>query len=509
MRLARFFLTLVLVFAAAHPGVAVAQARPAANTAQIIDGLRKRIKHLVDTTKVASLSVAVAKDGRIIWEEGFGYADIEHKLPPTPETMYSLASISKPFTATGFMKLVEQGKINLDHPVNDYLGAGKLTGLAADASQATVRRLLSHTAGLPLHYHFYYEDRGGDPKLTMDQAISRYGIIVYPPGAVWEYSNLGYGIVDHIIARVSGTSYEDFLRTQVFEPLGLRHTTISTGVGLKNAAVRYDTAHVAVIPYDFDHRGGSAVYASAHDLVRFGMFHLKDHLKDQKPILADSTITLMHQPASGNTVLGGSFTATTAYGLGWLVGTEHGIQKVWHTGGMPGVSTTLSLFPTADLAIVVLANQRSAAPFLAAEDIAAAFLPPEYGKDLAASRAAPRPKPAPFNAPANLVGEWSGTIKTYQGTVPLHLTIKGSEIRVRMGDSHAQTMLLDHPQLAHGVLSGEFAGTIPTDDARRHPHQVTLSLHVEGNKLKGFAAAVDTDTRATFALSSYAELTKR
>src|SRR2546423_8460335 len=105
------------------------------------------------------------------------------------------------------MQMVEQGKIDLDRPANDYLGAAKLIGLAGDATGATVRRGLCHTAGLPLHYRFFYENEGGPPPST-DEAIARYGILVFPPGEVYEYSNLGYGILDRIISRVSGRAYE-------------------------------------------------------------------------------------------------------------------------------------------------------------------------------------------------------------------------------------------------------------------------------------------------------------
>lgn len=97
--------------------------------------------------KLASIAVAVAHGGKIIWEESFGWADREKMIAATPQTMYSLASISKPITATGLMTLVERGAIDLDKPANEYLGTGKLTGHAGEATGATVRRVLSHTAG--------------------------------------------------------------------------------------------------------------------------------------------------------------------------------------------------------------------------------------------------------------------------------------------------------------------------------------------------------------------------
>ena len=168
--------------------------------------VRAAMHRMVDTVRSPSVAVAVAKDGRILFEEAIGLANQEKLIPATPYTMYALASISKPLTATGLMVLVDRGQVDLDRPANAYLGTAKLTGLAGNADGATVRRVMSHTAGLPLHSNFFYADRGYSPP-PMDETIARYGNLVFPPGQVYEYSNLGYGIISHLIERVSGRSY--------------------------------------------------------------------------------------------------------------------------------------------------------------------------------------------------------------------------------------------------------------------------------------------------------------
>jgi CubicO group peptidase (beta-lactamase class C family) len=133
----------------------------------------------------------------------------------------------------------------------------------------------------------------------MDETISRYGILVSPPGEVFRYSNLGFGIIDYLITRTSGTPYADFMRNEVFIPLGLTHTSVDVEPGLEPyASERYAWGGKVVPFYAFDHAGASAVWSSAHDLVRFGMFHLKAHLADQKAILSDSVIDLMHRGVS-------------------------------------------------------------------------------------------------------------------------------------------------------------------------------------------------------------------
>src|SRR5712692_5964075 len=121
--------------------------------------VRELIRTRLVEQVIPSLAVAVAWNGTILWEEGFGWADRENRVPATEHIMYSLASISKPITATGVMVLEEQGKLDLDRPINDYLGEAKLKARVppgcGDAAYATVRRVANHTSGLPLHWHFF------------------------------------------------------------------------------------------------------------------------------------------------------------------------------------------------------------------------------------------------------------------------------------------------------------------------------------------------------------------
>jgi CubicO group peptidase (beta-lactamase class C family) len=462
------------------------------------DSVRALIRQTITASSLPSISVAVAKDGQILWEEAFGWADRERMIAATPHTMYSLASISKPITATGLMTLVERGRIDLDRPANDYLGTGKLTGLAGDAKGATVRRVLSHTAGLPLHYQFYYSSNGYPPT-SNDETIARYAILVNPPGEVYEYSNLGYGILDHIIARVSGMDYADYMRTQVFAPLGLTRTSVGIGPGLEPyTAPRYDGSQRPIPFYDFDHRGGSAVYSSAHDLVRFGMFHLKAHSSDQQRILKDETIDLMHKPV-----------APAPYGLGWAVNTDStGFVGYSHTGGMPGVSTLLSLDPAERLAIVVLTNARSPSVMRIATAIAEAAVP-KYAEARKQASASPQPvAPAAFAPDAGLRGEWTGTLRTWDGEMPLSMVIQpDGDVHVRIGSD--PRALLNQVTWRNNNLRGRFAGTIPTSDARRWPHSVLLNLRLRSGTLSGMATAQTTAEPVFFALTSYASLTKK
>ena len=473
------------------------------------DQVRSRIQDLMLKEQLPSVAVAVAQHGRIIWEQGFGWADREQLRPATPDTMYSLASISKPFTATAIMMLVKQGKLKLDGPANDYLGAEKLSGLAGDPSGATIRRLLNHTAGLPLHWHFFYVNESY-PCPSMDVTILRYGNLINRPGDVFQYSNLGFGVLSHIISRVSGLSYPDAMRTLVFAPLGLPHTQVpmTPDVG-PYAAVRYDSRARPLPFYTFDHLGASAVYSSAHDLIRFAMFHLKDHLADQQAILDDPAIDLMHRldiPMVGS---------DKSYGLGFF-GTpdEHGFKTFGHDGGMPGVSTTMRLYPDEDLAVVALTNSSPsdvysgipAIPEIAGEIVSAVL--PRYGAPRAAKSTNAEPPAETYKPRSDFLGTWSGTVRTWEDTIPLKLVFQpDGDIHVRLGDQFET--LLNKPHWEGKMFVGLFSGSITTPDANPQRHHVRLELWQRGDgKLAGEANAEATDEPSHYSLASYVELAR-
>src|SRR6185503_16305803 len=168
-------------------------------------------EHMVEWS-IPSISVAVARRGEILWEEGFGWADRENRIPATEHTMYYMASIDKSFTAMALMILQERKQLDLDRPVNDYLGGAKLTSPAWNPAEATVRRVANHTAGLTT-----FNLR----KHPIDETIHRYGVIFWPPGERFDYSNLGYKVLDEVVARVSGKSFSNFMRAEIFWPLGM------------------------------------------------------------------------------------------------------------------------------------------------------------------------------------------------------------------------------------------------------------------------------------------------
>jgi CubicO group peptidase (beta-lactamase class C family) len=458
------------------------------------DPVREFIRKGLIETGMPSISVAVARNGEIIWEEGFGWADREKRIKATEHTMYSLASISKPFTATGLMVLAQHGKLDLDRSVNDYLGSAGVSARVGDATQATVRRVANHSSGLPLHVQFFYRDTSRRPP-SMDETILRYGNLVTVPGERFQYSNLGFGILDYIIERVSRKTYVDFMREEVFIPLGLTRTSVHIGPGLESfASTRYGREGLPVAFYEFDHTGASALWSSAHDLARFGMFHLKAHLPDQKAILSDELIDAMQKPTfpSGKNI---------GYGIAWVVtDTAGGYLVISHNGAMHGVATTLRLVPSEKLAVAVLCNGSDQLPHRIADEIFKVMLPnwrqPERPSDS-------RPV---YSVPSELKGPWKGRIVTYKGELPLTLSLLDSnEVHAQLSDQ--KKVLVNDPRWEDGYFSGEFIGNLGTEDTGPGPAQIRLLLKLRGDKLNGSATATALPgMRGGFNLTHWAEL---
>lgn len=468
------------------------------------DPVRKLIQEKMKKEGLPSLAVAVSHDGKIIWEEAWGMANIEKQVPATPQTMYSLASTTKPITATALMILVERGLVDLDRPANLYLGEGKLSGYGPE--EATVRRLLTHTAGLPLHWNLIFADEAYK-RPDMDETIRRYGIIVAPPGEEFSYSNLGYGVIERIIERVSKKSYADFLKSEVFAPLGMTRSAVLLEPGPEtDVAQRYTQQQKPFPFFEFDHRGASAVYASAHDLVRFGMFHLGNRLPDQKAILNSEGIAAMQQKKDPKVPEG-------IAALGWVSVTNSGVRFISHSGGMFGVGARLTLLPEKNVACVVLTNAASGmqgtdlweVEWEALKAVVPGF--PEVPE-----KPAPPPESAGFAPPDSLIGVWEGMVRTESADLPAKLTVEnGGPVRLEVAGHETAAFTRPTPlgslRFRDGVLIAPFMTGLKTTDTARAPHILLLGVKLRGDKLDGSLSAVAMNQR--FCYSHWIELSRR
>jgi CubicO group peptidase (beta-lactamase class C family) len=459
---------------------------------------RAEIQKQLAEQHVPSIAIAVVRDGRILWEEGFGWADKENRVPATENTMFSLASVSKPITATALMILVERQAIDLDRPINDYLGEAKLRARVGNARNATVRRVANHSSGLPAHWQYFFVDEPSKPP-PIDETIRRYGNLITPPAERYAYSNLGYAVLGYVISHVSKRSFPDFLREEVFLPLGMNHTAVGIDPNLKNYyAVRYGVKGEPLPFYVTDTPGSSAVFASAHDLALFAMFHLKSRVPDQKPILTNQSIDEMQQPTSQES-------ESSGYGIGWSVvkaGTDRHVQ---HGGEMPGVLTSLYMVPSKRVAITLLANSANAKINAIGKEILT-VLAPEIFQSQSGSPLASSPKT--LTAVDRASGVWRGNVYTYRGKVQLILTfLPSGEVRARLGQE-SETQIQD-PNFKDGYLSGQMKGNLGTEDVNRRPYNLNFSLKLRGKVLNGAVTAISVGGQGGYGLSHWVELRKQ
>ena len=452
-------------------GVTTAQSKPD------FSDVAERINKTLAAGRVPAMSVAVVQHGQIIWEHGFGWADREQHIPATANSPFYLASVTKSLTSTAVLVLRQSGKLDLDRSINDYLGPAKVHSPMWDTNQATVRRVATHTSGLTT---FYRACKVGDQncEISIDREIRRYGILFWPAGERFDYSNLGYAILGEAVAHASGDSFAHFLHANVFQPLGMSRCSLTKP---RNAAANYDQhTHERTTNQISGSPGASAAYCSAHDLALFAMFELKDHVATQRPILPDAVLDEMHRPV---THLQGQ-----QYAIGWWTDTRGDKPVVFAQGGTTDSFTLLELFPAEDVAIVMLANSWSD-DFNMPNSIEQAIL----AKILPQVETKPKQPPAQEEAAQPMspgfMGYWSGEIATVSGTVPIAITIAGAS------EAHGHVGNAADSALRNFSTRGEHLyGVLPADlhesDAPTVPYEIELDLFLRDHKVAGAATTL-------------------
>jgi CubicO group peptidase (beta-lactamase class C family) len=253
----------------------------------------------LERSDIAGASVLVMKDGNILLEKGYGYSDVKTKKPVDPaSTIFRLASISKLFTWVSVMQLEEQGKLNLDTDVNQYLDFS--IGPAFN-KPITLRNLMTHTGG--------FEETLDDiiitdPKQAVslrDYLIRNQPMRIYPPGEIPAYSNYGVGLASYVVQRVSGEPFEQYVQEHIFVPLGMTHSSFyqplqKSIANLPSDGYRENTTKPPVGFEIFNPVGAGGISSSAGDMGRFGQALLNGGELDGQRILKPETLALMWSP---------------------------------------------------------------------------------------------------------------------------------------------------------------------------------------------------------------------
>jgi serine beta-lactamase-like protein LACTB, mitochondrial len=338
-------------------------AAPAERYSAAVEEARRLARSLVVDENLPGVSVAVAHDGRIVWAEGFGWADVERRVPATPRTRFRIGAVSKPLTAAAAGLLHDRGRLDLDAPVQQYVPA-----FPPKEWPVSTRQLMGDVAGVH-HGGGEYEGLPNRHCTGLDEALQIFGgdPLRFRPGTRYRYSVYGWVLVSAVVEAAAAEPFPRFMTREVFEPLGMDRTVLDEIGGVPDRAAFYyprmatrtDLGLEDASPADYSCWAGAGAFLSTpSDLVRFGSAMLKPGL------LKAETLALFQTPLrleSG---------ASTGYALGWKVESVQlagaPARLLSHRGSPIGGSASLMMFPDLGLAIAALTNvshAKGVAPF--------------------------------------------------------------------------------------------------------------------------------------------------
>lgn len=315
-----------------------------------VDSLKQvyaeRIKKLMHKNKVVGTSIVIVSGDSIIWKEGFGFADEENNEKITPSTLFGLGSVTKVFTATAVMQLVESNKINLDRPLGSYLRNFSIKG--ANVEDITPRNVLTHHSGLPSDiFKGMFTTKPEDYKSVLGYMNNEY--IAATPNQVRAYSNPGYTLLGHMIHDVSSVEYQDFITSNIFEPLDM---SISGFNLLEKSTKTFDSKGKYSKDVLLRDVPAGGLFSNADDLGRF----LQAYLSRSSVLMSEDGYKEVYRNQHPDAVLD----MGVKYGLGWNITSRPYTGNIYyHTGTTLYFNAAVAVAPEVDLAVAILTNSEN------------------------------------------------------------------------------------------------------------------------------------------------------
>ena len=354
----------VLILSIVLAVMTLSACQPAPQPTSRYDAVIARLSELIpkemERIGISGISVALVDDQEIVWAEGFGHADENGRVEATADTVYRIGSISKLFTDLAVMRLYEQGKLDIDADISNYIPEFSIGRPFETDKPTTLRQLMAHCSGFLRESPVgsYFDD--SEPSLK-DTVESIYGLdLVYPPETHTKYSNIGVTLAGYTVERVSGQPYADYLREQILRPIGMAN---SDYVKTDEIAERLSTAFMwvadgykaeatRIVAPDFKLATVPAgnLYSTAVDLCKFHSFLFAGCKVDGEQIISPETLEMMLTRQYPNAV-GGRF------GIGFVVGEVSGRKTYGHGGAVYGFSSSFIGMPGEKIGVVVLANE--------------------------------------------------------------------------------------------------------------------------------------------------------
>lgn len=347
---ARVFFAACLLLLCHAPRAAARQAA-AALPAEKVRQIEALISAEMSRQKIPGMSAAVVVGGEARWSNGYGLSDVENNVPAKASTVYRLASVSKPITATAVMQLSERGRVDLDAPVQKYCPA-----FPEKQWPVTTRQVLGHLAGIR-HYKSDEEFNSTRFYASVAEGLAMFkdDPLLFEPGTKYNYTTHGYSVLGCVVEGASGQKFADFVSENVFRPAAMERIRVDSVADIiPNRAQGYRITDQGVLTNSpladnsYKVPGGGFV-STAEDLARFAVALQTDKL------LKRETVELMYAPQKTKDG------KETSYGLGWGIAKRPtGERAVGHSGGQQRVSTFLHMLPDQGLAVVIMSNLEGA-----------------------------------------------------------------------------------------------------------------------------------------------------
>jgi CubicO group peptidase (beta-lactamase class C family) len=311
--------------------------------------------------RVPGLSVAIVRDGALVYAKGFGVANVDTRAPVTADTLFNAGSTTKAFTAAGIAILVDQKKLDWDAPVTDYIPNFRL-GQSGDYGSTSLRDMMSHRTGLARHDLLWYNNKD----LSLADLVTRVRHLetFAPLRAAYQYNNLTVMLAGHAIERVTGQSWEDFTSSQILRPLGMSRSNMTCADMDRagNAAVGHRLTPQQT-PYSIPRRPedrigpAGALNASVNDYAKWILLQLGKGSANGVRLFSAAQSNAMWEPLINTGGPPASPELTRGfYGLGWRMDTYRGTPRVAHGGNLNGFASRVSLFPEKNIGIVAFTN---------------------------------------------------------------------------------------------------------------------------------------------------------
>lgn len=324
-----------------------------------------RIPLLMRRYEVPGLGIALIRDGEIVWQEAYGTADAVSGRPLAEDSIFRAESISKSVTAWGVQNLVERGRIDLDAPVQRYLGDFALPDSPFDPEKVTVRRLLSGNAGMvlgPVGPSVEYAP--GTPRPALREALAGTVRMNREPGSGFEYSNVGFNLLELVVENVSGRPFADYMAEEILDPLGMKDSSFEWNGRIgERAASGHDLRGRRVEAYVYSEKGSGGLFTTVRDIAAFARAGMRAPGGEGAGVLSPESVRALH---SESAAVSGMFGAVAdAYGFGhFLERLPDGRKAVWHGGQGHGWMTHFHMLPESGDGIVILTNTQRSWPLI-------------------------------------------------------------------------------------------------------------------------------------------------